>query len=132
MICAYEKKDWDSFFEEAPLEDDYFMPGRLNFKSKFSCDEEQTANGILSSISVNTSIDDESSRDSALADSNLDDAKQHLIESIVNVIAKYPELRLGQLLINAMNLQQPCPELFHIEDDVLAEKINLFSRTIKS
>ena len=132
MICAYEKKDWNSYFEEAPLADDDFMPGRLNFKSKFSCDEEQTANGILSSISVNTSIDDESSRDSALADSNLDDAKQHLIESIVNVIAKYPELRLGQLLINAMNLQQPCPELFHIEDDVLAEKINLFSRTIKS
>ena len=42
------------------------------------------------------------------------------------------ELRLGQLLINAMNLQQPCPELFHIDDIALAEKINQFSRTMKS
>ena len=107
------------------------MPHRLSFKSKFTCDEEQTASGMLSSIAINTNIDDESSRDSALADSNLDDAN-HLLESIANVQAKYPELRLGQLLINAINLQQPCPELFHIEDDVLAEKINLFSRTIKS
>lgn len=132
LICAYEKKDWDSFFEAPPVADDDFMAERLNFKSKFSCDEELTASGMLSSIFVNTSIDDESSRDSALTDSNLDDAKQQLLESIVNVMAKYPELRLGQLLINAMNLQQPCPEIFHIEDEALAEKINLFSRTIKS
>ena len=108
------------------------MPGRLNFKSKFTCDEDHTASGMLSNISVNTNIDDETSRDSALAESHLDDAKQQLLESMVNVIAKYPELRLGQLLVNAINLQQPCPELFHIEDDVLAEKIKLFSRTIKS
>ena len=81
---------------------------------------------MLSSIAINTNIDDESSRDSALADSNLDDAN-HLLESIANVQAKYPELRLGQLLINAINLQQPCPELFHVEDNVLAEKLKQFS-----
>jgi hypothetical protein len=127
LICAYEKKDWNSYFEEAPLADDDFMPGRLNFKSKYSCDEEQTASGMLSNISVNTSIDDERSRDSALADNNLDDAKQHLLESITNVIAKYPELRLGQLLVNAINIQQPCPDLFHIEDNVLAEKLSQLS-----
>jgi hypothetical protein len=127
LICAYEKKDWNSYFEEAPLADDDFMPGRLNFKSKYSCDEEQTASGMLSNISVNTSIDDERSRDSALADNNPDDAKQHLLESITNVIAKYPELRLGQLLVNAINIQQPCPDLFHIEDNVLAEKLSQLS-----
>lgn len=127
LICAYEKKDWNSYFEEASLADDDFMPGRLNFKSKFTCDEGQTANGMLSSISVNTNIDDETSKDSTLADSRLDDAKQQLLESIANVIAKHPELRLGQLLVNAINIQQPCPELFHIEDDVLAVKVNQFS-----
>ena len=127
LICAYEKKDWDSFFEEAPLEDDYFMPGRLNFKSKFSCDEEQTASGMLSSIHIKHEIDDEASRDSALGESHLDDAKQHLIESIVNVMTKYPELRLGQLLVNTMNPQQPCPELFHVEDHELVEKLNKLS-----
>jgi hypothetical protein len=124
LICAYEKKDWNSYFEEAPLADDDFMPGRLNFKSKFSCDEEQTASGMLSSIPIKHEIDDEASRDSALAESHLDDAKQHLIESIVNVMAKYPELRLGQLLVNAMTLEQPCPELFYIEDDELVKRLN--------
>jgi hypothetical protein len=127
LICAYEKKDWNSFFKEAPLADDDFMPGRLNFKSKFTLDEDKTASGMLSSVFINTNIDDESSRDSALAESNLDETKKQLLESIANVQAKYPELRLGQLLINALNLQQPCPELFHVLDTVLAEKLNQFS-----
>jgi len=115
------------FFKEAPLADDDFMPGRLNFKSEFTFDEEQTASGVLSSISINTNIDDESSRDSALADSNLDEAKQQLLKSITSVLVKYPELRLGQLLINALNLQKPCPELFYVQDNVLAEKLSQFS-----
>jgi len=127
LICAYEKKDWNSYFEQVPLADDDFMPGRLNFKSKFTLDEDKTASGMLSSVFINTNIDDESSRDSALAESNLDETKKQLLESIANVQAKYPELRLGQLLINALNLQQPCPELFHVLDTVLAEKLNQFS-----
>lgn len=127
LICAYEKKDWNSFFEEVPLANDNFMPERLNFKSKFTFDEEQTSSGMLSSIPINPNIDDEGSRDSALANSYLDDAKQNLLENITNVQAKYPELRLGQLLINALNIQKPCPELFHIEDNVLAEKLSHLS-----
>jgi hypothetical protein len=111
------------------------MPGRLSFKSKFTCDEEQTSSGMLSSISINKNIDDDSSRDSALADSNLDDSRQQLLESITNALLKYPELRLGQLLINAMSIPQLCPEIFHaespelfyVEDDILAEKLNLLS-----
>jgi hypothetical protein len=109
LIFAYEKKDWNSFFKEAPLVDDDFMPGRLNFKSKFTFDEDKTEGGTLSSLFINTNIDED---------------KQHLLESIANVQAKYPELRLGQLLINVLNLQQPCPELFHIKDKLLAEKLN--------
>lgn len=124
LICAYEKKDWNSYFEEAPLADDDFMPDRLNFKSKFTCNEGKTARGMLSGIPVNTSIEDEGSRDSSLANSYLDDAKKNLLENIINVQSKYPELRLGQLLINALTIQKPCPELFHIEDNVLAEKLS--------
>jgi hypothetical protein len=127
LICAYEKKDWNSFFKEASLADDDFMPGRLNFKSEVTFNEEQTASGMLSNIPINTNIDDETSRDSALADNNLDEAKQQLLKSITSVLVKYPELRLGQLLINAMKLQQPCPELFYVQDNVLAEKLNQFS-----
>ncbi len=36
---------------------------------------------------------------------------------------KCPDLRLGQLLVNAAAPKQPCPEVFHIEDQVLADKI---------
>lgn len=127
LICAYEKKDWDSYFEEAPLADDDFMPGRLNFKSKFTFDEDKTAKGVLSSIPINTNIDDETSRDSALAASRLADAKQQLLESIANLMAKHPALRLGQLLIYALKIQQPCQELFDIEDEGLTEQLSKFS-----
>ena len=127
LICAYEKKDWNSYFEQVPLADDDFMPGRLNFKSKFTIDEDKTAEGLLSSVFINTNIDDESSRDSALAENSLDETKQQLLKSITSVQVKYPELRLGQLLINALNLQQPCPELFNVLDTALAEKLNQFS-----
>lgn len=103
------------------------MPGRLNFKSKYSCDEEQTASGMLSSIPVNTEVDDESSRDSTLDDAFFDDTKLYLLESITKAMHKHPELRLGQLLINAINIQQPCHEIFHIENNVLAEKLSQLS-----
>lgn len=95
LICAYEKKDWNSYFEEAPLADDDFMPGRLNFKSKFAFDEDKTARGMLSSIPINTEVDDEASRSSVFAKTNLDDTKQNLLESITDIQSKYPELRLG-------------------------------------
>lgn len=112
------KKDWNSYFEEAPLADDDFMPDRLNFKSTFTCDEEKNTSGMLPSISLNTDIDD---------------TKQHLLVSMTNVMVKYPELRLGQLLVNAMSLPQLCPEIYHIEspelflveDTLLAERLNL-------
>jgi hypothetical protein len=119
LICAYEKKDWNSFFEQAPLADDDFMPGRLNFESKFTFDEEVPENMQLSRLVSNT---------------NIDDVKKTLIESIIRAVAKYPELRLGQLLEGAMNITPSspeishveCPELFYVKDDLLAEKINLF------
>jgi hypothetical protein len=34
LICAYENKNWGSFSAQAPLPEDDFMPGRLNFKAK--------------------------------------------------------------------------------------------------
>ena len=113
LICAYEKKDWNSFFEGAPLADD-FMP---------TYDEATSAKGMLSSVHFKSDIDDEASRDSALADGNFDNTQQDLIKCIFDVLEKHPDLRLGQLLVNAMNLKQPCPELFYIEDDELAKRL---------
>jgi hypothetical protein len=34
---------------------------------------------------------------------------------------KSPDLRLGQLVVCATRPAQPCPEVFHMEDDRLAE-----------
>jgi hypothetical protein len=127
LICAYEKRDWNSYFEEVPLPDDDFMPDRLSFKSKGTLDEDKTASGMLSSITINTELDDESSIDSVLVDNALDETKQYLLESIANAMHKHPELRLGQLLMNTLSFQQPCPELFHIENNVLAEKLSQLS-----
>lgn len=127
LITTYEKKDWNSFFEQAPLTDDDFMPGRLDFNSKFSFDDDKTASGMLSSISINTDIDDAASRDSAIDDTNVHETNNHLIESILHAQATYPELRFGQLLVNAMQLQKKCSEIFYIGDDELAEKLNLLS-----
>jgi len=101
LICAYEKKDWNSFFEQAPLDDDDdFMPDRLNFKSKFTFDEDKTAEGMLSSVFINTNIDDESSKDSALAESNLDETKKQLLESIARAMTKHPELRFNAVRLS--------------------------------
>jgi hypothetical protein len=107
IICAHEKKDWDSFFEQAPLADDDFMPGRLDFKSKFTFDEEKTDSDIFSTLSLNA----------------IDDTKRLLLENIISTMAKHPELRLGQLLANAMSNPQQCTELFYVEDELFAEKI---------
>jgi hypothetical protein len=124
LICAYEKKDWNSFFKEAPLADDDFMPGRLNFKSKFTVDEDKAAEGMLSSVFINTNIDED---------------KKQLLESIARAMTKHPELRLGQLLVNALSTPQLCSEVFHVEspelfqvnDELLTEKINLLYLYLK-
>jgi hypothetical protein len=133
LICAYEKKDWDSYFEEVPLADDDFMPERLNLKSKAVYDEATPAKGMLSSIHIKSNNDDETSRDSALAEGKLDNTKQYLIKTIIDVLEKHPELRLGQLIEKALNLPQlfpemdyvDTPELFYVEDNVLADKLGL-------
>lgn len=42
---------------------------------------------------------------------------------------KSPDLRLGQLVVCATRPAQPCPEVFYIEDDRLAEGLReLMSR----
>jgi hypothetical protein len=103
------------------------MPGRLDFKSEFSFDADKTASGMLSSISINTDFDDETSRYSAIDDTNAHETNNHLLENILYAQATYPEFRFGQLLVNAMQLQEKSSETFYIEDDKLAEKINQLS-----
>jgi len=38
--------------------------------------------------------------------------------------AESPDLRLGQLLVNAVRPAEPCPEIFYVEDDVLLDGLS--------
>jgi len=41
-----------------------------------------------------------------------------LLDALREVWTRNPDLRLGQLLVNAIRPEQPCPEIFYAEDDV--------------
>ena len=36
---------------------------------------------------------------------------------------RQPDQRLGQLLVNLANPANPCPEVFHLDDDTLLSRI---------
>jgi hypothetical protein len=38
--------------------------------------------------------------------------------------AESPDLRLGQLIVNAVRPTNPCPEVFYTEDDALVRGLN--------
>jgi uncharacterized protein YihD (DUF1040 family) len=44
-----------------------------------------------------------------------------VLEALRTAWRQEPDLRLGQLLINAVRPPSPCPELFYAEDDKLIE-----------
>ena len=47
-----------------------------------------------------------------------------LLEIIANLWIKHPELRLMQLLVNAIHPKKTSPEIFNIDDGQLAKKLN--------
>jgi uncharacterized protein YihD (DUF1040 family) len=51
---------------------------------------------------------------------------QELLETIEKIWTKYPELRLAQLLVNAIKPSEPCSEMYHIQDSQLINKLELF------
>ncbi|HEY4262957.1 MAG TPA: hypothetical protein VGM98_22545 [Schlesneria sp.] len=53
-----------------------------------------------------------------------------LLEAIRDLWQRQPEMRLGQLLVNVMRPSQPCPEVFHVEDDQLARKLEEYRATL--
>jgi hypothetical protein len=40
--------------------------------------------------------------------------------------AESPDLRLGQLIVNAVRPTHPCPEVFYTEDDALVQGLKSF------
>ena len=46
-----------------------------------------------------------------------------MLEVIRHAWMRYPDLRLGQLLVNAVRPSEPCPEVFYVEDSSLLQKL---------
>lgn len=44
---------------------------------------------------------------------------EQVLAAVKAVWEQEPDLRLGQLLVIATRPKEPCPEVFHIEDDAL-------------
>jgi len=49
----------------------------------------------------------------------------HALATLRQVWSESPDLRLGQLLVNAIRPDEPCPEVFYVEDDVLLDRLNV-------
>lgn len=52
-----------------------------------------------------------------------------LLDQIRMIWQTHPDYRLGQLIVNFVRPQQPCAEIYNIEDDELEDKINQYHRT---
>jgi hypothetical protein len=46
--------------------------------------------------------------------------------------AESPDLRLGQLIVNAVRPTNPCPEVFYTEDDALVQGLSSFQELMQA
>lgn len=55
------------------------------------------------------------------------------IEGILDLIAdiwqRHPDYRLTQLIMNAANPRDPCPELYYLDDDELRKRLEAYRST---
>jgi hypothetical protein len=49
-----------------------------------------------------------------------------VIEALVEAWSRYPAMRLGQLIVNVVRPENPCPEIFYIEDSQLIKKLRKY------
>ena len=141
LICAYEKKSWESYFAQVPLADDDFMPERLNFNAKIPFNKMSAVTGQLSKHLIHNDIDENRSCPSSVDEENtslrrkvmsqveLNTNKaihEIMLKTIENVWTKYPDLRLAQLLVNVIMPSESCPEIYYIEDSKLIKLLNEF------
>lgn len=126
LIHSYEGKSWDSYFNEVASDD--FMAEREEIIK-----QNGAASGLLSDINLNKGVsDDESLQDSideyARIKQVLPEAKMEIIEILARIWTKYPDLRLSQLIVNAIPLKYSLSELFYIEDSILLNKLKTFRK----
>ena len=52
--------------------------------------------------------------------------EEDVIEAILSAWAEFPNMRLTQLLINAINPEEPCLEVYNVQDGRLIKLLNRF------
>ena len=45
-----------------------------------------------------------------------------LLDAIREIWTRFPDVRLGQIIVNATQPKNPCPEVFNIEDSKLLKR----------
>lgn len=50
--------------------------------------------------------------------------EEGVINAIMEAWAKYPDMRLTQLIVNAIAPKEPCPEVYNTEDSRLIKLLN--------
>jgi antitoxin CcdA len=69
LICAFENKNWDSYFSQEPASDD-FMTDRAMFIDNIPNQKPGAAKGVLTNTPINRGINEDDSRQSALDEQN--------------------------------------------------------------
>ena len=54
--------------------------------------------------------------------------EEDVMNAIAEAWAKYPDMRLTQLIVNAINPSDPCSEIYGVEDSKLIKLLNKFKQ----
>ena len=52
--------------------------------------------------------------------------EEDVVNAIMEAWAKYPDMRLTQLIVNAINPKDPCSEVYSVEDSKLIKLLTRF------
>jgi len=127
LICKFEGKNWDSYFDSVNVVSNDFMAAREDV-----IEQKGAARGVLSDIKVNSYVDDNASLENSF-DEDMDmsinqvlsETKVEILENIANIWVKYPDLRLTQLIVNEINLKSSCSDILYVEDSELLKEFKL-------
>ena len=123
LVYDYEGKNWDSYFDSVDGASSDFMEDRED-----TIEQRGSANGILSGIQVNSSFNEDESLESGIDEGlsiiqGLPEEKVKLLAIIAKIWTQYPDLRLTQLIVNAIPAKLQHSEIFYVEDSEIINKL---------
>jgi hypothetical protein len=54
-----------------------------------------------------------------------------VLAALREVWAEFPDMRLGQLMVNAVGPAEPCPEVFSAEDTILVRRLEVLAQRLR-